>query len=206
MQVDELALMERIIQEKIRESNVWREKRTSLINDAVTAAKRKIESEQEAKYVATKQALLTRILKEYRSLLNESSELRAYLAVRPERAMLFRSAEEAARTVRPKPPPRSTNPNIAFEEDHQSIVVQLKEAGVNLSTTVVWSDGVLFYRERLLMPGQTVGVVRRDGGPITQMKILKISKTEMQLADPASEFPLFVSPHDLETRKIGFVK
>lgn len=206
MEVDALALMEKVHEERLREASSWRDKRLRLVNDAVESAKKKLESEQEAKYQATKQAVLTRILKEYRSLSNESGELKSYLAARPEKVALFRTAEEAVKTLRMRHQQKhTTSASAAFEEDYAVIVSKLKEEGVQLPSTVVWADGVLFYREMLFTPGQAILVLEKDLPP-RPMKIVKILRNELWLADPDSGFETYVSPGDLRTGRFAFAK
>jgi len=199
---DAVRAMRAIAEGSAREAEAWRDKRTVLIDAAVVREKERLRGVIEVRLDEAATRIKNRVVREFSELYAENEAVRSYVALKPAKARLITDAD---RELQGAPAKHKSAPS-AFEEDHAEILERMREAGVDVDALVVWADGSLYLERRFIRPGDAVGVWSATcPGQIVQMRVVRVTRDQMSLAEDGHDFLRVITPADLEGRRYTFI-
>jgi hypothetical protein len=192
-----------ICHERLRQSKAWFTSQVELWTSAIDAHKRQLRLTEQDRYESVKASIRDRLVSEYRNLSPKDLEaIRDYLDVRPSRLPIWKVLKHWSTTGDRPPRPRSPpeDGGLAAVEDHTEIEAKMQEAGVDLSSMILWSNGMIMYLGKWIREGDEIGAVGKDPECFVHATVQIITRTElkMQSQQEGVKRDIFIAREDVE--------
>jgi hypothetical protein len=196
MEFSPLECFQKAIATRIDQSKDWLTETLRLMEIANAEEERVLRKKHQEMIRERRQAILTRIGREARSLFaNHRPEIEAYFQACPARLQKLRIILDLTDNLTSKAS-REPKQHIA-DIDIQTMTDLLANEGIIVKDLIVWGDGVLLYHGQRLTEGDEIGI--EIEGKLSPMTINQITRNEMKVKNQETRWEVVVTTDDLNT-------
>ena len=200
---DQLKIMEGISESRCQEAKEWYQEQIRLIDEAISQKKAEIKHQAEEEFEKKKAQINNRIFSQFHLLINEHRKiLLDYLSAKKELIPVFLNLQNLRRieTGSQSKPAKSESTN--FETDYPELITALKESGLDIDQSVIWSNDVLMYHGKFYYPGSGF-YLKTNTGTIFKATIENMTHSQIRIKHNGGE--LIISPEDFDSGSLKII-